>query len=149
VWPQRRLPELIDNADDVDRTRYKDRVLSGCATRRYGCEYDIDVGLDRLGVIASEASRVVPGKGDDDRVEGDEADRNSDRVNECSSAAVDSRDSSSSPLCDSLSSCTPTVHPDRYVGREYAIAAVMLEGAMRNDKDTGGQAVCERKEYSN
>jgi hypothetical protein len=29
----------------VDRTRYKVRVLSLCDVRRYGCEYDIDVGL--------------------------------------------------------------------------------------------------------
>jgi hypothetical protein len=41
---------------------------------------------------------------------------------------------------ESLSSCTPTVQPDRYVGREYAIVAVMLVAVIRNDSDTGGHA---------
>jgi hypothetical protein len=49
---------------------------------------------------------------------------------------------------ESLSSCTPTVHPERYVGREYAMAAVMLVAVVRNDNDTGGHAVCDRSEYS-
>lgn len=57
---------------------------------------------------------VVAGKGDDDgRVGGEDAEREEERVKECSSAAVASRDSRTSPLCDSLSSCTPTVHPEK------------------------------------
>ena len=68
-------------------------------------------------------------------------------MKECSSAAVASREPSSSPLCERLSSWTPTVHPERYVGNEYAIAAVMLVAVVRRDKDTGGHAVCDRNEY--
>jgi hypothetical protein len=30
---------------------------------------------------------------------------------------------------------------------EYAIAAVMLLDVVRKDNDTGGQAVCDRREY--
>jgi hypothetical protein len=62
-------------------------------------------------------------------------------VKECSSAAVANREPSSSPLCERFSSWTPTVQPDRYVGSEYAIAAVMLVAVARNDRDTGGHAV--------
>jgi hypothetical protein len=121
--------------------------LSGCATKRYGWEYDMDVGLEVLGLLAEDASLEPPGNGDEGRVIGEEAERCADSVNECSSAAVASRDSSSSPLWDSLSSWTPTVHPERYVGSEYAIAAVILVVVVRKDKDTGGHAVCDRSEY--
>jgi hypothetical protein len=108
----------MDSVEEVDRTRYRESVLSGWATKRYGWEYDMDVGFEVLGLLTKEASREPPGKGDEDRVEGDEADRYAESVNECSSAAVAKRDSSSSPLSVSLSSCTPTVHPERYVGSE-------------------------------
>jgi hypothetical protein len=113
VWPQRRLPELIDRAVEVERTKYKDSVLSGCATRRYGCEYDMEVGFDRPGPLGRDPSLGVPGKGDGERVEGEGADRHAESVKACSSAAVANRDSRSSPVGESLSSCTPTVHPDR------------------------------------
>lgn len=69
-------------------------------------------------------------------------------MKECSSAAVANRDPSSSPLWERFSSWTPTVHPERYVGSEYAIAAVMLVDVVRKDSDTGGHAVCDRNEYS-
>lgn len=36
----------------------------------------------------------------------------------------------------------------RYVGRANAIAAVRLEAVRRKDNDTGGQTVCDLKEYS-
>jgi hypothetical protein len=73
----------------------------------------MEVGFDVLGLLTMEASREPPGNGDDDRVDGDDAERCADSVNECSSAAVASRDSRISPLGESLNSCTPTVHPER------------------------------------
>lgn len=33
------------------------------------------------------------------------------------------------------------------MGNEYAIAAVMFVAVVRKDSDTGGHAVCDRKEY--
>ena len=50
-------------------------MLSGCATRRYGCEYDIDVGFEWLGVLSKDISRDLLGKGEDERVEGDDMER--------------------------------------------------------------------------
>jgi len=113
VCPQSRLPELIDSVDEVDLTRYNESVLSGCATNRYGWEYDMEVGFDVLGLLAKDASGALPVKGEEDLVDGDDAERWAESVNECSSAAVASRESINSPLCESLSSWTPTVHPDR------------------------------------
>lgn len=75
VWPHRRLPELMESAAVVERTRYSESVLSGWATRRYGCEYDMEVGFERVGllvVVDRESSREGPGKGDEERVDGDE-----------------------------------------------------------------------------
>jgi hypothetical protein len=109
----------------------------------------MEVGFDLLGPLGREVSRVPPRKGDGERVEDEDAERHAERVNACSSAAVASRESRSSPVGDNLSSCTPTVQPERYVGIEYAIAAVILVAVVRNDNDTGGHAVCDRKEYSN
>ena len=57
----------------------------------------MDVGFDEFGLPAKNASRVLPGKGDDARVDGEEADRYADNVNEFSSEAVASLDSRSSP----------------------------------------------------
>jgi hypothetical protein len=99
-----------------------------------------------LGLPANVASREIPGNGDEDRVEGDDAERCVDNVEARVSVAVVRRDSSSSPSCESRSSCTPTVQPDRKVGSEYAIEAVMLADDVRKDSDTGGHAVCDRKE---
>jgi hypothetical protein len=99
-------------------------------------------------VLGTGVSREQPRCGDDDRVLGDDAERYADNVKDCLSAAVARRDSSNSPLGDNLSSCTPTVHPERYVGSEYAIAAVILVDVVRNDKEIGGHAVCDLREYS-
>lgn len=107
----------------------------------------MEVGFDELGLLVRDASRVWPGNGEEDLVVGDDADRCAESVSECSSAAVASREASSSPLWESLSSCTPTVHPERYVGRENAIAAVKLETVVRNDNETGGHTVRDRSEY--
>ena len=79
-------------------------MLSGWATRRYGCEYDIDVGCELLGAPIKDGSRGVPGNGEDERVDGDEADRNAERVKECSSAAVASREPRSLPSCERFNS---------------------------------------------
>lgn len=106
----------------------------------------MEVGFDVPGLLIREASLEAPGNGDEARVVGEDMERYADSVNECSSAAVASRDSINSPWCVSRSSCTPTVQPDRYVGREYAIAAVMFVAVVRNDRDTGGHAVCDRSE---
>jgi hypothetical protein len=64
----------------------------------------MDVGFELLGVLVNEGSRDVPDNGDDERVDGDDADRYAERVKECSSAAVASRDPRSSPLCERFSS---------------------------------------------
>jgi hypothetical protein len=113
VWPQSELPELIDSAAVVDLTKYDDKVLSEWATRRYGWEYDMEVGFDVAEVLAWNASRVFPASGEDDLVDGDDADRDAESINGCSSAAVASRESSSSPWSESLSSCNPTLQPLR------------------------------------
>jgi hypothetical protein len=107
----------------------------------------MDVGFDLLGPLGRGDSLVPSWKGDGKRVDRDDAERHADKVKECSSAAVANRDSNRSPLCESRSSCRPTVHPDRYVGSEYAMAAVMLVALVRNERDMGGHAVCERNEY--
>ena len=107
----------------------------------------MEVGFDLLGPLGARASSARSGKGDDERAD-EEAARYVESVNECSSAAVASRDSIRSPLCESMSSCTPTVQPDKYVGREYAIAAVMVCAVVRSDNETGGHAVFDRREYS-
>lgn len=52
MWPHRRLPLLIERARSVDVTMYSVRVLSGWDSRRYGCEYDSEVGLLYPGVAA-------------------------------------------------------------------------------------------------
>jgi hypothetical protein len=105
----------------------------------------MDVGFDLLGPLGADASCALFGGGDGGRLS-DEVERYAESVNECSSAAVANRDSTNSPLCDSISSCTPTVQPDRYVGKEYAIAAVMLVAVVRRDNETGGHAVFDRRE---
>jgi hypothetical protein len=48
--------------------------LSGWATRRYGWEYDMDVGLEMLGAVKGK-SRGIPRYGEEERVDGDEAER--------------------------------------------------------------------------
>jgi hypothetical protein len=106
----------------------------------------MDVGFDLLGPLGVRPSMAVSSKGDDERAE-EEASRYVERVNECSSAAVANRDSIRSPLCESISSCTPTVQPDKYVGIEYAMAAVMLVAVVRSESETGGHAVFDRREY--
>ena len=73
----------------------------------------MEVGFDELGLLATDASRFRPGKGEDDLVDGEDTERYAESVKECSSAAVASRDASSSPSWESLSSCTPIVHPVR------------------------------------
>lgn len=69
-------------------------------------------------MLADDSSRGVRGKGEDERVVGEDVERYAESVKEYSSAAVASREPSSSPLCERFNSCTPTVHPERYVGSE-------------------------------
>jgi hypothetical protein len=42
----------------------------------------MEVGFDVLGLLTTVASRDPPGNGDDDRVDGDDAERYADNVNE-------------------------------------------------------------------
>jgi hypothetical protein len=69
-------------------------------------------------VLGTGLVQEQSGRGDEDRMLGDDAERYADNVKDSSSAAVARRDSSNSPFGDNLSSCTPTVHPERYVGSE-------------------------------
>ena len=72
----------------------------------------MEVGFDRLGPLGTDASLALLDEGDGGSLS-DEVERYAESLKECSSAAVANRDSIKSPLCDSISSCTPTVQPDR------------------------------------
>jgi hypothetical protein len=101
-------------------TKYKVKVLSGCESRRYGCEYDNEVGLLYPGEAAGNkgsGERVRDGEGD--------ADNEAERL-VVSVTDVASRESRSAPSGESHISCTPTDQPEANVGIAYAIVAIIL-----------------------
>ena len=109
----------------VDDSRYSVRVLSGCDRSRYGCEYEIEVGLVYVGEAAeNEIDEVI---GVDAR-----EDRSEDGKDEESGCAVAEEDtileSKSSPSGVRRISWTVAFQPVCRVGVAKAKVAVIYSG---------------------
>jgi hypothetical protein len=58
-------------------------------------------------------------------------------------------DSSKLPASEILTSCTPTVHPERYVGIAYAMETTTDPEISLKEVVRGGQTVCDLSECNN